>query len=141
MVRSKATPRHKKVRKTTRRDQSETALEEIKKFQATTGLLIPRLPFGRVVKDCAGQFAIPGEAFKWKVDAIECLQTAAEEYLVSLYADAYEPPHLLVFLCLFTLTFFTFFFFNRNLCAIHARRVTLMKRDIQLARRVRGQEF
>ena len=26
----------------------------------------------------------------------------------------------------------------RNLCAIHAKRVTIMKRDIQLARRIRG---
>lgn len=28
--------------------------------------------------------------------------------------------------------------FNSNLCAIHAKRVTIMQRDIQLARRIRG---
>lgn len=27
---------------------------------------------------------------------------------------------------------------NRNLCAIHAKRVTIMQRDLQLARRIRG---
>jgi histone H3 len=41
------------------------------------------------------------------------LQEAAEAYLIGLYEDA-------------------------NLCAIHAKRVTVMPKDIQLARRIRG---
>ncbi len=46
--------------------------------------------------------------------AILALQEAAEAYLVGLFEDS-------------------------NLCAIHAKRVTIMPRDIQLARRIRGE--
>ena len=46
--------------------------------------------------------------------AIKGLQEAAEAYLVGLFEDS-------------------------NLCAIHARRVTIMPRDVQLARRIRGE--
>ena len=42
------------------------------------------------------------------------LQEASEAYLVGLFADT-------------------------NLCAIHAKRVTIMPKDIQLARRIRGE--
>jgi histone H3/H4 len=31
-----------------------------------------------------------------------------------------------------------YLFEDANLCAIHAKRVTVMKQDIQLARRIRG---
>jgi histone H3/H4 len=41
-------------------------------------------------------------------------QEAAEAYLVGLFEDT-------------------------NLCAIHAKRVTIMPKDIQLARRIRGE--
>jgi histone H3-like centromeric protein A len=51
--------------------------------------------------------------FRWQRDAILALQEAAEAYMVGLFEDA-------------------------NLCAIHAKRVTIMVRDIQLARRIRG---
>lgn len=46
--------------------------------------------------------------------AIGALQEAAEAYLVGLFEDT-------------------------NLCAIHAKRVTIMPKDIQLARRIRGE--
>jgi histone H3/H4 len=52
-------------------------------------------------------------SFRWTVDAMEALQQASEAFLVQLLEDG-------------------------NLCAIHARRVTLMTRDIQLAQRIRG---
>ena len=42
------------------------------------------------------------------------LQEASEAYLVGLFEDT-------------------------NLCAIHAKRVTIMPKDIQLARRIRGE--
>lgn len=51
--------------------------------------------------------------FRWQRDALLALQEASEAYLVGLFEDA-------------------------NLCAIHAKRVTIMIRDIQLARRIRG---
>ncbi len=50
---------------------------------------------------------------RWQSHALLCLQEAAESYLVHLFEDV-------------------------NLCAIHAKRVTIMQRDMQLARRIRG---
>lgn len=50
---------------------------------------------------------------RWQSSALLALQEATEAYLVHLFEDA-------------------------NLCAIHAKRVTIMTRDIQLARRIRG---
>lgn len=58
--------------------------------------------------------APPGiEVFRWQSHAIQALQEAAEAYLVHLFEDT-------------------------NLCAIHAKRVTIQQKDIQLARRIRG---
>ena len=87
------------------------ALLEIRKYQNSTDLLIRKLPFARLVKEIAERFT--KEQLRWTVTAIEALQCAAEAYLVSVFEDA-------------------------NLCTIHAKRVTVMVRDIQLARRIRG---
>lgn len=97
------------------------ALREIRMYQKTTNLLIRKLPFARLVKEIAQdfvteQFHLGQESFglRWQSHAILALQEAAEAYLVHLFEDA-------------------------NLCALHAKRVTIMQRDIQLARRIRGQ--
>lgn len=50
---------------------------------------------------------------RWRVDAIEAVQVACESYLVGLMEDA-------------------------NICAIHGKRVTIMPKDLHLARRIRG---
>ncbi|KAL2500999.1 histone H3.3 [Forsythia ovata] len=50
---------------------------------------------------------------RFQSHAVLALQEAAEAYLVGLFEDT-------------------------NLCAIHAKRVTIMPKDIQLARRIRG---
>lgn len=50
---------------------------------------------------------------RWQSQAIQALQEASEAFLVHLFEDT-------------------------NLCAIHAKRVTIMQKDIQLARRIRG---
>ena len=95
------------------------ALEEIRKYQASTDLLIRRLPFVRLVREISSTFSDKSSkkyASKWQVAALEALQTAAETYLVHVFEDA-------------------------NLCAIHGKRVTLMPKDIQLARRIRGNEL
>ena len=94
------------------------ALEEIRKYQQSSKLLIRRLPFARLVRETALPYIDKSRkkyASKWQVKALEALQEAAESYLVHLFEDA-------------------------NLCAIHAKRVTLMPRDIQLARRIRGRD-
>ena len=87
------------------------ALKDIRHFQKTTALLIRKLPFQRLVREIAQDFKT---GLRFQSAAVLCLQEAAEAYLVRLFDDA-------------------------NLCAIHARRVTLMPRDIMLARRIRGE--
>jgi len=83
---------------------------EIRKYQKSTDLLLRRLPFARLVKEITHHYH---HSLRWQVDAVQALQYAAEDYLVGLLEDA-------------------------NLCAIHARRVTIMPRDLYLARRIRG---
>ena len=82
------------------------ALQDIRHFQKTTALLIRRLPFQRLVREIAQDYKTD---LRFQSAAILCLQEAMEAYLVRLFDDA-------------------------NLCAIHAKRVTIMPKDIQLAR-------
>ncbi|KFH73073.1 histone H3 [Podila verticillata NRRL 6337] len=95
------------------------ALREIRRYQKSTDLLIAKAPFARVVREVSEEFvssvAGPGQVgLRWQSEALMAIQEAAEAFLVHLFEDA-------------------------NLCAIHAKRVTIMQRDIQLARRIRGQ--
>ena len=87
------------------------ALKDIRHYQGSTALLIRKLPFQRVVREIAQDIKTD---LRFQSAAILCLQDATEAYLVGLLEDA-------------------------NLCAIHARRVTIMPKDIQLARRIRGE--
>ena len=87
------------------------ALKDIRHFQASTALLIRKLPFQRVVREIAQDYKTD---LRFQSVAVLCLQEATEAYLVRLFDDA-------------------------NLCAIHAGRVTIMPKDIQLARRIRGE--
>ncbi|CAG8444710.1 3446_t:CDS:2 [Ambispora leptoticha] len=89
------------------------ALREIRQYQKTTQLLLRKLPFARVVREIAEDFVTEGTGLRWQSAAIMALQEATEAYLVHLFEDA-------------------------NLCAIHAKRVTIMQKDLQLARRIRG---
>ncbi len=88
-------------------------LMEIRKLQQTTHTLVPRIHFSRVIRDVA-MSVTGGENIRWASEALEAIQTATEAYLVGLFEDA-------------------------NLCAIHAKRVTIMVKDIFLARRIRGE--
>ncbi|XP_033831162.1 histone H3-like centromeric protein A [Periophthalmus magnuspinnatus] len=89
------------------------ALKEIRKYQKSTDLLLRKGPFCRLVREVCQSYS--RESYRWQVYALLALQEAAEAFLVMLFSDA-------------------------NLCAIHAKRVTLFPRDIQLARRIRGVE-
>jgi len=84
---------------------------DIRKYQKTTDLLLRKLPFARLVKETSDFFS--REPYRWQGDAILALQHATECFLVRMFEDA-------------------------NLCAIHARRVTIQTKDVQLARRIRG---
>ena len=87
------------------------ALRDIRHFQGSTALLIRKLPFQRVVREIAQDFKTD---LRFQSAAVLCLQEATEAYLVRLFDDA-------------------------NLCAIHACRVTIMPKDLFLARRIRGE--
>jgi histone H3 len=89
----------------------EKALKEIRAYQGSTDLLLRRLPFARLVREI--QMSMSRVPFRWQGSAILALQEAAEAHLVGLFEDA-------------------------NLCAIHGKRVTIMPKDMQLARRIRG---
>mmetsp|Transcript_24166 Transcript_24166/g.45835 ORF Transcript_24166/g.45835 Transcript_24166/m.45835 type:complete len:152 (+) Transcript_24166:62-517(+) len=88
------------------------ALREIRKYQKSTELLIRKLPFQRLIRELAMDIK---EDVRFQSQAVLALQEAAEAYLVGLFEDT-------------------------NLCAIHAKRVTIMPKDIQLARRLRGEQ-
>lgn len=88
------------------------ALREIRKYQKSTELLIRRAPFQRLVREITQ--GISAEPLRFQVDAVTALQEAAEAYLVGLMEDS-------------------------NFCCIHAKRVTIMPKDMQLARRIRGE--
>lgn len=88
----------------------ELALREIRRYQKSTELLIRRLPFQRLVREITQDFKTD---MRFQAATMAVLQEAAEAYLIGLFEDT-------------------------NLCAIHAKRVTIMPRDIQLARRIRG---
>lgn len=98
-------------RKKTRYRPGTVALREIRKYQKSTELLIRKLPFSRLVREISNQVA--PEPFRWTGEGLLALQEATEDFMVHLFEDC-------------------------NLCAIHAKRVTIMPKDLQLARRIRG---
>ena len=87
------------------------ALREIRRYQKSTELLIRKLPFQRLVREIVVNMK---KDVRFQGSALMALQESAEAYLVGLFEDT-------------------------NLCAIHAKRVTIMVKDIQLARRIRGE--
>lgn len=97
------------------------------------------MPFARLVREVATDFVTSqfadGVGLRWQSHAIMALQEAAEAFLVHLFEDAYTLFILFAQKCMLIV-----FSFCRNLCAIHAKRVTIMQRDIQLARRIRGSQ-
>merc|ERR1712072_521646 len=87
------------------------ALRQIKKYQKSTDLLMRKAPFQRLVRELATGHK---DGLRWQASAVAALQEATEAYVTGLLSDA-------------------------NLCALHAKRVTPLARDLQLARRLRGE--
>jgi len=100
------------LKKTHRFRPGTVALREIKKYQRSTELLVKKLPFQRLVREVAAEFK---SDLRFQSSAVLALQEAAESYMVGLFEDT-------------------------NLSAIHAKRVTIMVKDMQLARRIRGEK-
>eukprot|EP00092_Neocalanus_flemingeri_P026229 GFUD01028430.1.p1 GENE.GFUD01028430.1~~GFUD01028430.1.p1 ORF type:complete len:179 (-),score=36.53 GFUD01028430.1:127-663(-) len=88
------------------------ALMEIRKFQKSTIYLFQSCHFPNLIRETAAQ--ICSANMRFQSAAIMALQEAAEAYLVTLFEDTV-------------------------LCAIHAKRVTVMPKDMNLARRIRGE--
>ncbi|XP_065087372.1 histone H3-like centromeric protein cpar-1 [Ochlerotatus camptorhynchus] len=107
----KSAPATGGVKKPHRYRPGTVALREIRRYQKSTELLIRKLPFQRLVREIAQDFKTD---LRFQSSAVMALQEASEAYLVGLFEDT-------------------------NLCAIHAKRVTIMPKDIQLARRIRGE--
>ena len=99
------------VRRPHRFRPGTVALREIRRYQKNTELLIRKLPFQRLVREVAQDFLTD---IRFASSAVLALQEASESYLVGLMEDS-------------------------NLAAIHAKRVTIMPKDMQLARRLRGE--
>ena len=88
---------------------SYLALNEIRHYQKRVNLLIHKLPFQCLVQEIAQAFNIE---LHFRSATLMALQEASEAYLVRLFEDS-------------------------NLCAIHAKPVTIMPKDIQLAQCIR----
>eukprot|EP00096_Caligus_rogercresseyi_P012924 TRINITY_DN5588_c0_g1_i1.p1 TRINITY_DN5588_c0_g1~~TRINITY_DN5588_c0_g1_i1.p1 ORF type:complete len:197 (+),score=84.20 TRINITY_DN5588_c0_g1_i1:259-849(+) len=101
------TPKSRRFRPGTR------ALMEIRSFQKSTKLLIPKMPFSRLVREITVDLH-RRDGLRYTSQALEALQEAAESYLIHLFEDVV-------------------------LLAIHAKRVTIMPKDINLVRRIRGE--
>jgi len=64
------------------------ALREIRRYQKSTNLLIPRLPFGRAVRQVADE-VFPGKELRFQGSAILAIQQSAEDFLQNLFTDCY----------------------------------------------------
>ncbi|KAI4484668.1 hypothetical protein M0804_007234 [Polistes exclamans] len=109
-LRKIATTKSTEVKRPHRFRPGTVALREIRRYQKTTELLIRKLPFQRLIREIAQDFKAD---LRFQRSAIFALQESCEAYLVGLFEDT-------------------------NLCAIHDKRVTIMTKDMQLARRIRG---
>uniref|UniRef100_A0A915DJR2 Histone H2A/H2B/H3 domain-containing protein n=1 Tax=Ditylenchus dipsaci TaxID=166011 RepID=A0A915DJR2_9BILA len=98
----KSAPATGGVKKPHRYRPGTVALREIRRYQKSTELLIRKLPFQRLVREIAQDFKTD---LRFQSSAVLALQEASEAYLVGLFEDT-------------------------NLCAIHAKRVTIMPKDI-----------
>ena len=96
------------------------ALREICQYQQSTECLIKRTPFNKLIKEISQEYRVcpegpgtPSVQVTFLSTALPTLQEGAENFLVGLFEDV-------------------------NLLAVHAKRVTVMPRDIRLALRIRG---
>jgi histone H3 len=105
----KSAPAPGGIKKPHRYCPGTVALREIRKYQKSTEFLIRKAPFQRLVREITQGHK--GD-LRFQSSALGASQEASEAYLVGLFEDT-------------------------NLCAIHAKRVTIMPKDIQLTQRIR----
>ena len=107
------------IKKPHRYRPGTVALREIRRYQKSTDLLIRKLPFQRLAREVLQDLNKPGSyprftAERFQATGLLAIQESVEAFSVRLFEDV-------------------------NLCAIHARRVTIMPKDMQLALRIRGE--
>ncbi len=107
----KSVPSTGGVKKPHRYRPGTVALREIRRYQKSTQLLLRKLPFRRLLLEFMQDFM---SDLRISASGLLAMQEASEAYLVGVFEDS-------------------------NLCAIHAKRVTIFPKDIQLARRMRGE--
>ncbi|NWY19952.1 H3 protein, partial [Aphelocoma coerulescens] len=109
----KSAPATGGVKKPHRYRPGTVALREIRRYQKkeSYSIYVYKVLKQRLVREIAQDFKTD---LRFQSSAVMALQEASEAYLVGLFEDT-------------------------NLCAIHAKRVTIMPKDIQLARRIRGE--
>jgi len=105
----KAAPATGGCKKPHRYRPGTVALREIRKYQKSTDLLLRKLPFQRLVREVTQD--VRGD-LRFQATALAASQEASEAYLIGLLEDT-------------------------NLCVIHARRVTIMPKDLQLSWQIR----
>lgn len=98
------------IKKPHRFHPGTVALREIRRYQKSAELLLRKLPFQRLIREIAQE---KNDNIRFQATALEAMQEAAEAFLVGVFEDT-------------------------NLCALHAKRVTIMPKDMQLARRIRN---
>jgi histone H3 len=103
------------VKKPHRYRPGTVALREIRRFQKSTDVVIRKLPFQRLVREIT-QNLYPGKDLRFQSLSMLALQEASEAYLIGMLEDT-------------------------NLAAMHAKRVTIMPRDMILARRIHGELY
>src|SRR5271170_3227294 len=146
----KSAPASGGVKKPHRYRPGTVALREIRRYQKSTELLIRKLPyrppthlllvmthtevvrFQRLVREIAQDFKTD---LRFQSSAIGALQEAVEAYLVSLF-EGTLPHSLATSPCM---SYILMLYLDTNLCAIHGKRVTIQPKDMQLARRLRGE--
>jgi histone H3/H4 len=113
------------------------------RYQKSTDLLIRKLPFQRLVREIA-QDVTPG--LRFQSTAILALQVRPTPPSITNNPITTHPSQLLHPSQLIhhklqeaSEAYLVSLFQDTNLCAIHAKRVTIMPKDMQLARRIRGE--
>jgi histone H3 len=107
------------IKKPHRYRPGTVALREIRRYQKSTDLLIRKLPFQRLAREVLQDLNKQGHSLRFTAERFQAtgllaIQESVEAFSVRLFEDV-------------------------NLCAIHARRVTIMPKDMQLALRIRGE--
>ena len=113
------------IKKPHRYRPGTVALREIRRYQKGTDLLIRKAPFQRLVREIMEDLPrrysrLPNYGQvqsdppdRWQSTALLALQEAAEAFLIGFFEDTNE-------------------------CAIHAKRVTIMPKDMHLVKRIRN---